>query len=80
MKDGIKRVGAALLATLLLAAAVPGTTGCGGSDCLNQGQNCSSSYLENIGKPDAQCCGSRVCCVLANGSGVPTCQNPGVCE
>ena len=67
---------------LLLTLLVPASVGCGGDDddCLNHGENCSKSYLEKEGRSGATCCDNRVCCALAGGSGVPTCQRSGSCE
>jgi hypothetical protein len=74
---------ASLLCGIVYVGLVPTHTACGGSDkddCLSHGENCSSSYLEKQGKSGLSCCGSEVCCTLAGGSGVPTCQSPGACD
>ncbi|MEQ9322235.1 MAG: hypothetical protein RIF41_23920 [Polyangiaceae bacterium] len=64
------------LTTCLLALAlVPATTGCGGGDdeCLVDGENCTSAYVEeNYG--DGRGCCDGMSCSEGPSSGVLICQ------
>ena len=79
LKQGLKksRVGFAvllLIVSLGLALGLSATqSGCGGGNCLADGENCSQSYLEDNDLLDHVCCDGQAC-HLGDISGVPICR------